>query len=317
MTIVLLTVGKGSLTAAAKALNMPLPTISRKVQELESHLGAKILQRSSRTLTLTNAGQDYVAGIERIIEERDGVERAAAGEYMRPRGELALTAPLLFGQMYMLPLVTDFLNAFPEINFRLLLSDRNLHLHDDHVDMAVRIGALPDSSMIATRIGLMDSVVCGSPNLIMLRGAPEHPRDLERLPCVIFAGPSSAVWTFQDPETQRDFQINIVPRLSVTSAESAVQASLRSTGCSRLYRYHCNDALRAETLVQVLRPFDVKSIPVHLVHAARGQLPLKMRVFLDFAATQLRSTLSSSPSEAPFLAQMVEPFHVMEATLSI
>jgi DNA-binding transcriptional LysR family regulator len=292
MTIVLLTVEKGSLTAAAKALNMPLPTVSRKVQELESHLGAKILQRSSRKLTLTDAGQDYVVGIKRIMEELDEVERAAAGEYMRPRGELVLTAPLLFGQMYLLPLVTDFLNAFPEINVRLLLSDRNLHLSDDHVDMAVRLGALPDSSMIATRIGSMDTIVCGSPDLITLCGAPKHPQDLERLPCVIFSGPSSAIWTFHEPETQRNFQINIVPRLSVTSAESAVQAALRNTGFSRLYRYHCNEALRAGTLIQVLQPFDIKPIPVHLVHAARGQLPLKMRVFLDFAATQLRSTLS-------------------------
>jgi DNA-binding transcriptional LysR family regulator len=154
------------------------------------------LQRSSRKLTLTDAGRDYVDGIKRIMEELDQVERAAAGEYMRPRGELVLTAPLIFGQMYMLPLVTDFLNAFPVINVRLVLSDRNLHFHDDHVDMAVRLGALPNSSTIAKRVGPMDTVVCGSPDLITLRGAPEHPRDLERLPCVIFAVPSSAVWTF-------------------------------------------------------------------------------------------------------------------------
>jgi DNA-binding transcriptional LysR family regulator len=293
MTIVLLAIEKGSLTAASKALNMPLPTVSRKVSELEGHLGIKILQRSTRKLTLTDAGRDYVVGARRIMEELDQIERAASGEYTRPRGELVLTAPFLFGQMYMLPLVTDFLNAFPEINVRLLLSDRNLHLYDDHVDMAVRLGALPDSSMIATKVGSMDTVVCGSPDLIALRGTPSHPRELELLPTVVFAGPSTAVWSFRDPEAKRDFQVNITPRLSVTSAEGALQAAIRNTGFTRLYRYHCAEALKSGALVQVLAPYDVEPLPVHLIHAAVGQLPLKMRVFLDFAANQLRATLAN------------------------
>lgn len=292
MSIVLLTVEKGSMTAAAKALNMPLPTVSRKLSELESHLGIKILQRATRQLTLTDAGRDYVAGVRRIMDDIDQVERAASGEYTRPRGELVLTAPLLFGHMYMLPLVTDFLNAFPDINVRLLLSDRNMRLYDDHVDMAVRLGELPDSAMIATRVGSMETVVCGAPELIVVRGAPQHPRDLERLPCVIFAGPATTVWTFHDPVKKHDFQVDIAPRLSVTSAEGALQACIRGTGFSRLYRYHCDEELRAGALVQVLGEFDVKPIPVHLIHGAHGQLPLKMRVFLDFAASQLRSALS-------------------------
>ncbi|MDA9440337.1 LysR family transcriptional regulator [Bradyrhizobium sp. CCBAU 51745] len=292
MSIVLQTVEKGSLTGAAKALNMPLPTLSRKLSDLESYLGTKLLQRSTRKLTLTDAGQSYVASIKRIMEDIEEVERAASSEYTTPRGELVLTAPLLFGQMYILPIVTDFLAAYPEINVRLLLSDRNLHLYDDHVDMAVRLGELPDSSMIATRVGTMDTVVCASPDLLAAHGVPKHPKDLQRLPCVIFTGPSSAIWSFRNPANKREFGIDIVPRLSVTAAESAVQAAVRRTGLTRVYRYHCADELRSGKLVQVLQEFDVDPIPVHLVHAARGQLPLKMRVFLDFAASQLRSALS-------------------------
>lgn len=292
MSIVLTTVEKGSLTAAAKALNMPLPTISRKLSELEAYLGTKLLQRSTRKLTLTDAGQNYVDGVKRIMEEIEAVERAASGEYTTPRGELVLTAPVLFGQMYILPIVTDFLAAYPEINVRLLLSDRNLHLYDDHVDMAVRLGALPDSSMIATRVGHMDTLVCASPELIAAHGIPKHPQQLEKLPCIIFAGPATATWSFCDPATRREFGVNIVPRLSVTSAAAAVEAALRRTGLTRVYRYHCADALQAGTLVQVLKEYDVAPIPVHLVHAAQGQLPLKMRVFLDFAASQLRLALS-------------------------
>ncbi|WP_321576624.1 LysR family transcriptional regulator [Bradyrhizobium barranii] len=292
MSIVLQTVEKGSLTAAAKALNMPLPTLSRKLSDLEAYLGTKLLQRSTRKLALTDAGQSYVASIKRIMEEIEEVERAASSEYTTPRGELVLTAPLLFGQMYILPIVTDFLAAYPEINVRLLLSDRNLHLYDDHVDMAVRLGDLPESSMIATRVGTMDTVVCAAPDLLAAHGVPKHPKDLQRLPCVIFTGPSSAIWSFRNPANKREFGVDIVPRLSVTAAESAVQAAVRRTGLTRVYRYHCADELRSGRLVQVLQEFDVEPIPVHLVHAARGQLPLKMRVFLDFAASQLRSALS-------------------------
>lgn len=292
MSIVLLTVEKGSLTAAAKALNMPLPTVSRKVNELEAHLGTKLLQRSTRKLTLTDAGRNYIDGAKRIMSEIEEIERAASGEYTAPRGELVLTAPFLFGQMFVLPIVTDFLAAYPEINVRLLLTDQSLHLQDDRVDMAVRLGPLPDNSMIATRVGSMDTHVCASPELLAVHGMPKHPRDLEALPCVIFAGPATTTWSFRDPHAAREFDVRIVPRLSVTSAESAVQAAIRRTGFTRVYRYHCADALSTGALIRVLKKFETKAIPVHLLHAAHGLLPLKMRVFLDFAASQLRSALS-------------------------
>ncbi|WP_186204757.1 LysR family transcriptional regulator [Burkholderia gladioli] len=292
MSIVLLTIEKGSLTAAAKALNMPLPTVSRKVTELEEYLGTKLLHRSTRKLTLTDAGQAYVESAKRIMEDIEEAERTAAGEYTTPRGDLVLTAPVLFGHMYILPIVTDFLAAYPDINVRLVLSDRNLHLYDDHVDMAVRIGTLPDSNMIATRIGAMDTLVCASPDLLAAHGMPKHPKDLEKLPCVVFAGPSTTTWWFRDSATKRDFNVNIIPRLSVTTAEAAVQAALRRTGLTRVYRYHCDVALRAGELVHVLPKFDVESIPVSLVHGERGLLPLKMRVFLDFAVDRLRSAMS-------------------------
>lgn len=292
MSIVLLTVEKGSLTAAAKTLNMPLPTVSRKLSELEEHLGTKLLQRSTRKLTLTDAGQAYVEGAKRILEDIDEIERAAAGEYKAPRGELVLTAPVLFGERYMLAIVTDFLAAYPDINVRLLLSDRNLHLYDEHVDMAVRLGVLPDSSMISTRIGSVATLVCASPDLLAAHGTPQHPRDLARLPCVVFDGPATANWAFRDQETKAAFTIDISRRLSVTSAGAAVRAAVRNTGFTRVYHYHCADELRAGSLLPVLGDFDVEPVPVHLVHAERGLLPLKMRAFLDFAASRLRFELS-------------------------
>jgi DNA-binding transcriptional LysR family regulator len=291
MSIVLLAVEKGSLTAASKFLNMPLPTVSRKLTELETHLGTKLLQRSTRKLTLTEAGEAYVRSVKRIMGDIQEAEKEASGEYKTPRGELVLTAPFRFGQVYLLPIVTEFLATYPDITIRLLLSDHNLHLLNDHVDMAVRLGALPDSSMIATRVGLMDTLVCASPEFLSQHGTPKHPNDLQSLPCVVFAGPATSMWSFRDPATKREFEVPIFPRLSVTSAEAAVQAAVRSTGLTRIYRYHCAELLRAGTLVQVLGRFDVKAIPVQLVHAARGALPLKMRMFLDLAAGRLRRDL--------------------------
>jgi DNA-binding transcriptional LysR family regulator len=292
MSIVLLVADKGSLTAAAKALNMSLPSISRKVSELEAHLGTKLMQRSTRKLTLTDSGEKYVEGARRVLEQLDDVERAASGEYSTPRGQLVLTAPVNFGQLYLLPLVTDFLAMYPEINVQLMLSDRNLHFLDDRVDMAIRLGALPDSNMVATRVGFMETLVCASPDLVAAHGVPKHPNDLQALPCVIFAGPATTTWSFREPNQGPGFGVDIVPRLSVSTAEGAVQAAVRRTGFTRIYRYHCEAHLRLGTLTRVLREFEVAPIPVHLVRASRDAMPLKMRVFLEFAADRLRTQLA-------------------------
>jgi DNA-binding transcriptional LysR family regulator len=145
MMILLRVVEKGSFSAASRDLGVPLATVSRKVNELEGHLGTRLLVRTTRKVALTDAGTTYVASARRILDEIDETERIAAGEFHVPRGELILTAPFFFGRLHILPVVTEFLAAYPEINVRLLLSDRNLHLIEDHVDMAVRIGSLPDS----------------------------------------------------------------------------------------------------------------------------------------------------------------------------
>jgi len=291
MSIVLLTVEKGSLTGAAKALNMPLPTVSRKVSELEAYLGTRLIQRSTRKLTLTDAGIAYVAGAKRILEEIDDVERAASGEFTAPRGELVLTAPTLFGTLHMLPIVTDFLAAYPEINVKLLLSNQNLDLLDERIDLAVRIGLLPDSSMIATRVGEMRTVVCASPDLLAAHGAPKMPDDLRTIPCISFAGAAIPAWSFRDPKSKRAFDVPIVPRLSVTAGEAVVEAAVRRAGVARVLHYHCAEALRSRKLVRILQDYELEAVPVSLLHAARGQMPLKTRVFLDFVADRLRSDL--------------------------
>jgi len=284
MTILLRVVDRGSFSAASRDLGVPLATVSRKVNELEAHLGTKLLVRTTRKVALTDAGSAYVASTRRILDEIDETERIAAGELHVPRGELILTAPILFGRLHILPIVTEFLAAYPQINVRMLLTDRNLHLIEDHVDMAVRIGPLPDSTMIGTRVGLMRTVVCASPKLLAEQGVPKSPEDLAGLPCVNFEllSPASA-WPYMP----------IRPRLSVTTAEAAVWAAAQGLGVTRVLHYQCADAINDGSLRIILANFEVEPLPVHLLHAARGALPAKLRVFLDFAAGRLREGLSS------------------------
>src|SRR5262249_49088881 len=156
---------------------------------------------TTRRVALTDVGASYVASARRILDEIDEAERVAAGEFEAPRGELILTAPVLFGRLHVVPVIAEFLAAYPEIDVSLLLSDRNLHLVEDHVDVAVRIGPLPDSSLIATSVGTMRTVVCASPNWLAAHGIPERPEDLSNRPCVEFAFPTpSNAWRFRAKE---------------------------------------------------------------------------------------------------------------------
>jgi len=294
MTIFLRVVDKGSFSAASRDLGVPLATVSRKVNELERHLGTRLLVRTTRKVALTDAGATYIGSARRILHEIDETERVAAGEFHVPRGELVLTAPVFFGRLHILPVVTEFLAAYPEINVRLLLSDRNLQLNEDHVDMAVRIGRLPDSTMIATRVGSMRTVVCASPKLLKAQGVPKSPADLARLPCVNFEFLSAAsFWPFRSKGAKGTSDVPIHPRLSVTTAEAAVWAASEGVGATRVLHYQCADALRDGSLRIILAGFEVEPHPVHLLHPDRGSLPTKTRSFLDFAAQRLRERLKS------------------------
>ena len=298
MSMLVTVTEKGSFSAASRALQVPLATLSRKISDLEALLGARLLLRTTRKLSLTDAGIAYVAAARRILEQVEDAEREAVGEFTTPKGELVITAPILFGRLHVLPIVTDFLSTFPEIRIRLLLADRNLHLIDDNVDMAVRIGALADSSMIATHVGTMRTVTCASPALLAGHGIPKTPHDLARMPCVAFDSPMpSPGWRFRQPGSHASVEVAIQPRLSVTTAEAAAAAAVRGVGVTRLLHYQVVDSLERGELKLILKSFEPEPAPVHLVHASRGQMPLKMRRFLDFAAPRLKKTLA--PREEP------------------
>lgn len=294
MAIVVRVAEVGSFSAASRELRMPLATVSRKVNELESHLGTKLLTRTTRKVALTDAGSVYLATAKRILEQVDENERVVAGEYRQPRGELILTAPVLFGRLHILPIVTDFLAAYSEIRVRLALSDRNLHLIDEHVDVALRIGPLPDSRMVATRVGSVRTVVCASTKVLAAHGTPADPQGIAALPCVNFDVLSpSPTWPFQLKGAKGVHEILIAPRLSVSTAEAAVWAAEQGVGVIRVLHYQCAAALRSKSLRIILADFELAPLPIHLVHAGRGALPSKTRAFLDFAAGRLRRGLAA------------------------
>jgi len=293
MSLLLSVVEAGSLSAASRKLGVPLPTVSRKLSELEAHLNTRLLTRSTRKLALTDSGAAYVAAARRILEEVREAERAAAGEHAAPRGDLIITAPVVFGRLHVLPVIAEFLAQWPEINVRLVLADRNLDLIDDHVDIAVRIGALADSALVGTRVGAVRSVVCGSPSYFAAHGVPERPEDLSALAAVAFDpfAPSQH-WIFRDPESKRELRVAMRSRLTVNTAEAAIDGATADLGVTRVLSYQVAEAVSDRRIQIVLSHYEPAPLPVSLIHGPQGLTPLKVRMALDFAAPRLRVRLA-------------------------
>jgi len=292
MTTLLAVVEAGSLSAASRKLGVPLPTVSRRVSALEAHLKTQLLNRSSRRITLTDAAKSYVQACRRILEDVDEAERVVSGEYRAPRGELAVTATMVFGRVHVIPVAAAFLKAYPDILLRLRLNDRIVNLQEEHFDLGIRIGVLPDSGIVARRVGSVRRVVCASPEYLTARGSPETPKDLADHDGICFTG-------FQDAESW-DFPVNssatsvaIRSRLMVDAAEAAVDAALAGAGIVRLFSYHVADAVKDGKLSILLEAFEPPPIPVNIVYLGGGLQPLKVRAFLDFAAPRLKARLAA------------------------
>jgi DNA-binding transcriptional LysR family regulator len=254
-------------------------------------LRTKLINRTNRSLTLTDAGRAYVAACKKILEEIGEAERVAMGEYSEPKGDLTLTAPVVFGRLHVLPVAIEFLTAYPDINLRMILADRMINLLEDPVDVAVRIADLADSSLVAARVGSIRRVVCASPAYFAKRGVPETPQDLAAHDCISFDGFSSAnTWNFQAGKFEAGVRVR--SRLTANTAEAAIDAAIAGLGVTRVLSYQIADALRAGALVTALEKFEPMPVPVSLVYSGHGSLPQKLRAFLDFARPRLRARLS-------------------------
>lgn len=296
MSILLAVVDAGSLSAAARRLGMPLATVSRKVAALETHLNTRLLHRTTRQLSLTEAGLSYVAACRRILEEISEAERTATGEYAAPKGELTITAPVVFGRLHIVPVVAAFLAHYPDIEIKLVLTDRVLHLMEEQVDVAVRIGDLPDSSFMATRVGTVRRVVCASPGYLATHGAPTAPGDLAAHACISFEVlESGRAWVFGTGKVTQSVPVH--SRLAVNTVDAAIAAATLGAGVIRVLSYQVMDALRDDRLRVVLEPFEAAPLPVSLLHKGQTPLPLKLRAFLDFVTPLLRAVeLNFSPA---------------------
>lgn len=292
MNVLVAVVEAGSLSAGARRIGMPLATVSRKISELEARLKTRLLTRSSRRLALTDAGQVYLSACKRILEQVAEAERAASGEYCAPTGEMTIAAPLAFGRLHVLPIANEFLKAYPNIDLRMILSDRISHILDDHIDVAVRVGDLPDSNFVASRIGEIRRVVCASPDYFARRGTPSTPADLTAHDCVTFDQLTSPEgWFF--PNGRSETAVAIHSRLVVNTADAATDAAIAGVGITRVLSYQAASGLRDGTLVLALESFEPAAWPVSLVHAGQGPLLLKVRAFIDFAAPRLKARLVS------------------------
>jgi DNA-binding transcriptional LysR family regulator len=291
MQVMLTAVDCGSLSKAARKLGQPLATVSRKVSELESYLKADLLIRSSRGLELTPAGRTYITAAKTVLEQLNEAESAAAGEYTEPKGDLVVTAPTMFGRLHVLPVVTTFLTALPEVSVELMLTDRVTHFLDDLVDVALRIGDLPDSSLIATRLGAVRRVTCASPAYLAPRAAPAVPQDLVDHDVISFESVSSPT-TWRYWSDGKEIAVLLRSRLSVNTIDAAIDAGLAGAGVIRTLSYQVADHVRDDLLQLLLEEFEPTPRPVHLVYGKRNRLPLKLRAFVDFVVPRLRDRLT-------------------------
>ncbi|MBO9328237.1 LysR family transcriptional regulator [Achromobacter pulmonis] len=295
MTVFLAVAEAQSFAAAARRLEMSAPSVTRSVAALERRLGALLLVRTTRSLRLTEAGQRYAADCRRILEEVEQADDAAAGAMAAPRGALSITAPALFGELHVMPAVLGYLRAHRAVSVRTLLVDRVVNLLDEGVDVAVRIGALPDSSLTAVQVGEVRRVVCAAPAFLREHGAPRDPDELQRY-CTITAamegrGPQ---WRFlQDGQPRR---VRVDSQLTVTSFQAAVLAAREGWGLTQVVSYQVARHLASGELEVVLRDFELPPLPVHVVYPEGRKSSAKVRSFVDFCVEALRRDLAALPA---------------------
>jgi len=280
----------GSFSAAARALGAPVASVSRKLAALEAHVGARLVSRTTRRTALTEVGRRYLETCQRVLAQVDEADRSAASDAREPQGVLTVTAPVAFGRLHVVPVVSEFLRAHPQVDVRLTLADRNLEWVDEGLDVAVRIGALPDSSLVAAKVGVVRRIACASPDYLRRRGTPAQPEDLAAHDCVSFEPLSSSTrWSF--PSRRGARAVPIHSRLPTTTADAAVDAAASGLGIARVLSYQAAEAIAAGRLARILERFEPPALPVSVLHA-EGRAPRpKVRAFVALATARLRAAL--------------------------
>ena len=273
---------------AARRLFMSPPTVTRAISHLEARLGARLFHRTTRTVRLTEAGERYLADCQRILSEIQEADRHAAGIHAAPSGRVSVTASVMFGRMAMVPALMDLLDHYPDISVSTLFVDRVVHLIEEGIDVAIRIGDMPDSTLTAVRVGSVKRVLCASPAYLAAQGRPKTPADLTRHDLINFVNlTAGGEWDFEKKGNAR--AVKVQSRLHFNTADAAIAAALAGRGITRLLSYMIAPYVSAGTLEVVLDKDEPRPMPVHVVHKEAGQTSARIRAVVDFLVGRLRS----------------------------
>ena len=284
-------VDTGGFAGAARKLNVSPPVVTRAINDLEAHLGVRLLTRTTRFVRVTEAGARYAEDCRTILAQLGEADEAAAGLHAAPRGRLTITAPVGFGAMCVTPVVTEYLSRYPDVNVSCWFVDRVVNMLDEGVDIGVRIGELPDSSMQAIRVGKMRLRVCAAPEYLAKHGVPESPDDLQTHVVIAASGATSTTeWRFSTHGTPGVVKLH--PRMIATTADAAIAAALTGFGLTNVLAYKVDTHLREGRLKAVLGDFEPPALPVHVLHREGRHASQKARTFIDLAVERLRARLA-------------------------
>jgi DNA-binding transcriptional LysR family regulator len=274
--------------AGARRLSMSPPAVTRAIATLEEQLGVKLFNRTTRYVRTTEAGQRYLTDARRILADLDAADEAAAGINAEPRGHLTITAPVMFGRMHVMPGIINYLERYPGTEVSAVFLDRVVNLLEEGIDVGIRIGELPDSTMQALPVGAVRIVTCASPEYLSEHGSPRHPGELEEHSIIASSAGNNAVdWRFHQPRdswTQR-----LKPRLSVTSNDAAIEAAIQGLGITRLLSYQVAPFISAGKLKVILEDYEPPPRPVNIVHREGRFSSARVRAFIDLLAERLRA----------------------------
>lgn len=275
-------------SAVARRLGMSAASVTRAVAALERRIGTQLLVRTTRSVHLTEAGLRYLEDCRRILAEVQEAEDSAAGSHAQPRGQLTITAPVLFGELFVTPLMVSFLTQFPEVSINALLVDRVVSVVEEGIDVAVRIGELPDSNQHAIRVGDVRRVIVASPQFLASHGRPMHPQELTQTPIIATSAiGQSRNWPFL--EQGEPLSVRAEPRLVVTANQAAITASALGLGCTRVLSYQVASKIAAGELEIILADYEMPPLPIHVVYQGGRKAPARVRSFVDFVVDGLRT----------------------------
>jgi DNA-binding transcriptional LysR family regulator len=282
-------VEKGSFSNAARALGKTLPALSRSLKALEERLGARLLTRTTRSIAVTDFGQQYYEHCRRILQDIEVAESLAGQASGVAQGLVRVTAPLLFGRLHVAPLVAPLLAEYTRLEIELMLSDHVLSMVDDAIDVAIRIGDLEDSSLIAIPLGHVSRVVCAAPAYWKKHGKPVHPEELEDHACLLFRGFQQRGWLLRHEGEERYWPLS--PRYACNDGAAVLSVARAGTGVIQMMSYQVAEDIAAGTLEPALEDFAPHPLPVHAVYAGGKLLPAKIRTLLDVWVPQLREVI--------------------------